>query len=336
MNYSIISKHRSKLMGVAALWIYVFHILPAPAYSAAHGFEKIWWYLRNAGFCGVDMFLFLSGLGLAYSMDKRPIQSLGDCWSFWKQRFHRIYVTFFPFALIFALLDGWSVLLLVQRLVCLDQFGGNLYNFCWYVCCILLMYLLAPGLYRLVRRSGALALALGGVYLAGLFLLKDTLRADLYAIAVRLPVFTLGLWTAKLSKEARSIGWLGWVCGGVMTLAGFVLSYGLNALLIPSPLPACNALVNVLLAPGVTLFLSAFFELLEGKGWFSPVGRVLTFFGGISFEFYLLQEWYVRIGWIRLPSDGAARQVLVFGVMVILSVLLQKLGDLTKRITIKS
>ena len=50
---------------------------------------------------------------------------------------------FLPFTLIYALLDDWGVGMFLRRIVCLDQFTGNLYNFCWYVCCILLLYLLA-------------------------------------------------------------------------------------------------------------------------------------------------------------------------------------------------
>lgn len=336
MDYSILSKHRGKLMGVAALWIYIFHILPSPAYWEARGLDRIWWYIRNAGFCGVDMFLFLSGLGLAYSMEKRPIASAGDCLRFWGQRFFRIYGTFLPFALIFALLDGWGAGLLLRRLVCLDQFGGNLYNFCWYVCCILLLYLLAPALYRLVRRSGALTLALGAGYLAALYLLKGVIRSDLYAIAVRLPVFTLGLWTAKLSMDRCGIRWYGWVCGALMLGVGLALSFGLNAGLIPSPMPSGNALVNVLLAPALILLLSALFAWMEGRTWLAPAGKILTFFGTISFEFYLMQEWYVRRGRNVLPAQGTVRQVLVFGVMVALSVLLQKLSVLLKKLLMRN
>ena len=109
MTCQIISKHRGKLMGVAALWIYVFHILPSPAFANAHGMGKIWWYIRNAGFCGVDMFLFLSGLGLAYHLHRHPVRDLKGWFHFLGQRFSRIYVVFLPFTLIYALLDDWGV-----------------------------------------------------------------------------------------------------------------------------------------------------------------------------------------------------------------------------------
>lgn len=331
MDYSIISRHRAKLMGVAALWIYVFHILPAPAFSNEEGLELIWWYFRRVGFCGVDMFLFLSGLGLTYSMEKHPVAGVGDCLRFWAQRFYRIYVVFLPFAVIFALLDGWGIGLFLRRLVCLDQFGNKLYNFCWYVCCILLLYLLSPGLYRLVRRGPA-AMVSGAVYLGLLLMLRGVLREDLYAIAVRLPVFVLGLWVGRLSLEKRTIGWIDWAVSGVMLVVGVVLSFGLNANLISSPLPAGNALVNILLVPGLILALCVVFTWMEDHRWATPIGKCLIFFGGISFEFYLLQEWYVRRGIVILPATGKLRHVLLLCVMTALSVLLQCLSNVLKRI----
>lgn len=329
MTYSIISKHRSKLMGVAALWIYIFHILPAPAFWDAHGLGKVWWYIRNAGFCGVDMFLFVSGLGLAYHLQRHPVSDWKSYLKFLKQRFSKIYMTFLPFTVIYALLDGWGIGMFLKRLVCLDQFAGNLYNFCWYVCCILLMYLLTPLLYGLLKRPAAAAAVSVG-YLLALYAGRAILRADLYAIAVRVPVFVLGLWAARFSLEDRRIGGKGWVVCAAMVLTGFVLSYGLNSYQIPSPLPSCNALVNVLLAPGLCMALSAAFEALDGHAWSAPVAKILTFFGGISFEFYLLQEWYVRRGLYVLPAQSTTQHVIVFCVMVGLSMALQKLSSLGK------
>ena len=329
MTFQIISKHRGKLMGVAALWIYIFHILPAPKFPEAVGMGKVWWYIRNAGFCGVDMFLLLSGLGLAYHLHRHPVSDWRSGLEFLRQRFSRIYVVFLPFTVIYGLLDGWDMGIFLQRLVCLDQFSVNLYNFCWYICCILLMYLLTPMLYGLAKRPAVAALTAAG-YVALLFGLRGILRSDLYAIAVRVPVFVLGLMAARYSRESRKIGVVGWLVCALMTLVGFILSYGLNSGLIRSPMPACNAFVNVLLAPGLCMIFAALFETLDRWSWSAPVGKVLTFFGSISLELYLMQEWYVRRGKLVLPTKEPAEQVIAFCVMVALSVALQKLGGLTK------
>lgn len=336
MDYSIISKHRGKLMGAAALWIYIFHILPAPAYGAAQGREVLWWYFRNAGFCGVDMFLLLSGLGLGYHMAKHPVGGIGDYGRFLVQRFSRIYWVFLPFALIYAVLDGWGIGLFLSRIVCWDQFAGNLYNFCWYVCCILVMYLLAPLAYGLLRRAGNWSLAalagFCGVYVLGLIWAKGFIRSDLYAILARLPVFLLGLQTAAYSMDRRRITAWGWITAAALLIGGVFSTFVLNAGLVPSFMPSGNALANVLLAPALVLLLAAVFEGLERFPLFSCVGKVPAFFGGISFEFYLMQEWYVRRGKLALPAQGLIGHVGVFAVMTLLAAALHRLSGLLQKL----
>ena len=78
------------------------------------------------------------------------------------------------------------------------------------------------------------------------------------------------------------------------------------------------------------MIFSAMFEVLERWKWFVPIGKLMTFFGAISLELYLMQEWYVRRGKLVLPAQGLAGQLMAFCVMVALSVALQKLGGLGK------
>ena len=63
MNYSILSKHRSKIMAVAMLWIAFFH-------SSCWFNPKAVSFVKTNGFGGVDIFLFLFALGMVYSLSK--------------------------------------------------------------------------------------------------------------------------------------------------------------------------------------------------------------------------------------------------------------------------
>ena len=59
-----ISRYRGELMGAAMLFIILFHVaLPR---------ENAFFGLRRMGNVGVDMFLFLSGIGLWFSWMKNP------------------------------------------------------------------------------------------------------------------------------------------------------------------------------------------------------------------------------------------------------------------------
>lgn len=74
-----ISRYRGELMGLAIIFVVLFHVgLPR---------EDIFFGLRRMGNIGVDIFLFLSGIGLWYSWSKTrfyldiPIQKIFACLS---------------------------------------------------------------------------------------------------------------------------------------------------------------------------------------------------------------------------------------------------------------
>ena len=142
LNLSLISVYRTELMGVATLLILLCH---APGNGIAlpslldHG-------LRWMGI-GVDFFLFLSGLGLYFSL--RKIEKL-LVW--YKRRYLRILVPFQLFAIPYYLFrmivdrDGWL------------HFFGNLTTFsfwtrhegAWFVAMLIPLYLLAPLIAKII------------------------------------------------------------------------------------------------------------------------------------------------------------------------------------------
>ena len=82
-----ISRYRGELMGAAMLFIILFHVaLPR---------ENAFFGLRRMGNVGVDMFLFLSGIGLWFSWMKNPSA---------KHFFIRRYLRIYPAWLIIACL----------------------------------------------------------------------------------------------------------------------------------------------------------------------------------------------------------------------------------------
>ena len=71
MKYSLLSKFRSELMGAAMLAVMLFH-----AWDLDLRFTTLN-ELRALGFGGVDIFVLLSGIGLAMSLSKRE-QEYGE------------------------------------------------------------------------------------------------------------------------------------------------------------------------------------------------------------------------------------------------------------------
>ncbi len=70
-SIALISKYRNMLFGLAAIWIYLAHewVYLLGDFKIACDIE----YIISYGFCGVDIFILLSGLGLIYSIEKRTV-----------------------------------------------------------------------------------------------------------------------------------------------------------------------------------------------------------------------------------------------------------------------
>ena len=137
-----ISRYRGELMGLAMLFIILFHVwLPR---------NDMFFGLRRCGNVGVDMFLFLSGIGLWYSWSKRP--SLA-------QYFIRRYVRVYPAWLIIACLyyiprfpKGGNIGDLLGDILINWDFWLHCELHFWYIPTIMMLYTAAPFYMRLIER----------------------------------------------------------------------------------------------------------------------------------------------------------------------------------------
>ena len=139
-----ISKYRGELMGAAMLFIILFHV-SLPRWDAFFG-------LRRMGNVGVDMFLFLSGIGLWFSWVKNPSYK-----HFYIRRFLRIYPAWLIIASLYYIphfhgfsFKAWAYLIGEITF----NIGFWLYdelNF-WYIPAIMMLYLFAPPYMQLIRK----------------------------------------------------------------------------------------------------------------------------------------------------------------------------------------
>ena len=143
-NLNLFSQYRTQLMGIAAIMIIICH---APQYGVLMPpvMKKICVY----GNLGVDIFLFLSGVGCYYSLNK----TWGGKW--YKKRLIRIFI---PYTII-------KLFILCYDLPARDlSLGKWLYQFStlsfwthhdadWYIALILPIYLIAPLLYKFLYKN---------------------------------------------------------------------------------------------------------------------------------------------------------------------------------------
>ena len=139
-----ISRYRGELMGAAMLFIMLFHVsLPR---------NDLFFGLRRMGNIGVDMFLFLSGIGLWFSWMKKP-----SARHFFTKRYLRIY----PAWLIMACLYYIPRFHGGDFMAWLDLIGDITINWdfwlhdeltFWYIPAIMMLYCFAPAYMELIRR----------------------------------------------------------------------------------------------------------------------------------------------------------------------------------------
>lgn len=143
-----ISRYRGELMGAAMLFVILFHV----GLSRTDPFYG----LRRCGNVGVDIFLFLSGVGLWFSWTRNP--SLRH---FFTRRMLRIYPAWILLSSLFYVTDylshpGGGYSPNIVHLVCNIAFGLSFWRIgdlsFWYVPATLVLYAIAPAYMQLIRR----------------------------------------------------------------------------------------------------------------------------------------------------------------------------------------
>ena len=111
-NWNLVSRFRSEIMGVAIILVVICH-------SDAFSWGKIQLYINEfmkVFAIGVDIFLFVSGIGLYFSMKKNS-----DVFCFYKKRFLRI----IPEFLIISIAGSVILDFALSKIVQLYRGGGS-------------------------------------------------------------------------------------------------------------------------------------------------------------------------------------------------------------------
>ena len=155
-NFNSISKARSFLMGLAALWVMAYHSgigfhmtdggwLSHVLYIL--GYEA--YVIKSIGQIGVDIFLFVSAIGLYYSLRKND-----DVSSFYRRRFKRILPEYLTVFLIWLLLFQREGILSVLKKITGIAFLTEAYLDNWYFVLLFFLYLIYPFHFRMKQKYG--------------------------------------------------------------------------------------------------------------------------------------------------------------------------------------
>ncbi len=283
-----LSDVRGELFGFSIITIILFHFCEDVEKAGFGGAVTAMTKIGNLalGSSGVEIFLFLSGMGLFRSLSGNP--RLSD---FYRKRLRRVLPAYLVFGgagwLILDILlrkAGWLTFLLDFTTVSFWTEGRRLV---WYISLILILYLLFPLLYRMVaipdgRLAGTLTAVLTAAVMAGCLALHFLAQPvyDHIEIALwRVVPFILGAWYGRKMRCGQ-----GFTAEAVILCAMGVIGMALAAVTKWRPdflWGVFSLRLSTLFYPFVVMFTAA--AVLSKCGG----SRFLRFVGSISLELYL-------------------------------------------------
>ena len=281
---ALISRYRTPIMGLA-----IINVL------FGHSNMTLWGpfnYLVNAVWL-IDIFFFFSGLGAYHSLTKND-----TVLEFYIRRVKRIYPAYLPAVLCYLLIMASQILAkkggvgfakeTLGNVLMLGWIAGLDYQFNWYPQAIMLVYLITPAIFFLVRRfdgNRKKLAALFGFFCVGQFCFIGTN----YLIAVsRLLNFVLGMIAADAAKRDEDIKLpiplllvLAAIGHGIIFLA--LMKCDMDTIWTTG----VTWYPSIIAIPGTMYLFCRLFEFAEKKKWLGWFMWLHNIAGKYSFEIFM-------------------------------------------------
>ena len=276
-NLSIFSTYRTELMGIATILIIVCH-MPCFGVIMPHWMNILF---GSCGF-GVDMFLFLSGMGIYNSY-------AGNCMKhksllyWWYKRYVRIVLPLIVLVVPIGLLGNkWYSCPFPSVLLEISGFGSYFgHSALWFISCILVLYMLTPLFHKLFVSPSKWYWLLALSAACYIYAYLPPNGSILHFMLNRWPIYFLGYALSSYINMKKEVQLWTFV---YLPLALYVFLYILNH--------ACGFHFCLFGLQGV-LMVTVFAIFMEK---FSCVRTrmLLAFIGTISLESYITNEYFMR------------------------------------------
>ena len=286
-NWNAFSKNRDAIYGIAIISIMIFHFFEDVASSDFLGggvafAAKI--YNMFIGSVGVEFFVFLSGIGLYFSMTKDS-----NVLHFFYKRVKRILPTYFVVAILYWCVEDFVIkqnglAAFIADISFATFFTQGTRTF-WYVLFILLAYLSYPCVYKFLHTElpeHLQLLALIATALVIQFLPKaivPTLYANIEILLGRFLIFFIGCWSGKKVYKNERIT--------KREQMGFLFGFGL---MLGDHLPIIKCVVSKMNHRSLMCFWGIFLLYFLAVNLEKGPQKLMSFlqrFGKSSYELYL-------------------------------------------------
>lgn len=299
LDLNCISKYRLELMGISTLMILLCH---APAHI--HNMPHLLSAALAACAYGVDLFLFLSGMGLWYSLSKIDIKKGLLHW--YRKRYIRLLLPCLIVQVLFITKQDFLHHVLFFTGVFFFTKGDGF----WFVDMLIPLYFITPALFLLSKkRYGLYALGFIAIlcFCFCMIMSENPIIWHTKQVMTRVPSFLMGIMMAKGIKECRSVNtiFVTFVAFVVLPIMAFIAKRYISQDIMAAPF----------FVPMLLLVLCVILNLTNSMG-----GAIWRFLGKISLESYLLN---VSISFIL---DGLLSGIIpnyaIYSITVVLGVII--------------
>lgn len=321
---TLFTQYRSALMGVSIILIFLFHSgnVGIPIYD----------HIRKFGWVGVDIFIFLSALGLSFSLENN-----NSSIAFYNRRAKRILPTWLIVLLCVHFLGSLCNTFLPSLpfdaphtiLQCFCWYTGlgfyisdfvsepRCFYYEWYVPSLMFFYAISPFIYK--QKTKCLVAFLISAFVISYLLASFRLLYSLHWFYLRFPIFITGFLFYRMIKSKYRF-YPHVLCFSLfLGLIGCELVYGLGVKDI-------QKLVFQLLVPQFCIVFIFIIKILR-------LSLIFSFFGGISLELYLVHIYNRPQYLVGLVFDN--KLLIVIATLVTCSIMAICLQLVTKFITKK-
>ena len=319
-----IKNNRKGIMGFAALWIMILHIWYPFFGEINKQLAFIESVVIGSGYTGVDILLFLSGMGLYFSLKRNNVLT------FYTNRLKRIFVPIILTALMYSLVQKWDISLFINNVLGINFYRENIYCFLWFFTAIETLYLLFPIYFHFFEKFEKKSMFTMFVLVIWLILVlcnKSVIRKDLFVFINRIPVFCLGVLLGYYeTKETRINNTkLAILLNVILLLFGLYemhLCHDYNHyILVPY---SSNFLPTLIITLSLVPLLSIVFEKM------TVLKKLFSILGTMSLELYCLQElinYLIRDNISKLIKSVFVQNVIMALIVLILSYFFYKITN---------
>lgn len=336
-----ISKYRNELFGIAILMIILFHFGEDYYLAVSKGVVDssqypvksvlITGYHYYVGSIGVELFVFLSGMGLYFSYSKNS-----NVKQFYSKRFKRILIPYLIVAVIFWAVKDFYFLnepfsVYVADVLFYTFFSRGTKTI-WFIGLMIAMYLLFPILYKLIYggKDKVMWFLILMMIAYSVPVVIACIDSELYShtqiAATRTPLFVLGCFMGSYIKEGRKISALPAAVFAGLTIV-LVFGYTMSDLSFPSYF---SRYVDGFYGCGVLIVLTVLLHSIRKADFFN---RILRFCGNYSLELYMT---HVTLRSLMKSAGFDAYRIgqylIMIAIAVIVSVGLNRLSGFLQRI----